>query len=111
MARVESLFANIYREPNVTRQRPLITVPFETHLEVTAEAPDNTRWLKVRLPDYDSGWLQAGDVSFDTEPLSMDAAIALSRRFLGLPYTWAAPPALASIVPVSRKRSIAGAAC
>lgn len=88
VARVESLFANIYREPNVTRQRPQITVPFETHLEVTAEAPDNTRWLKVRLPDYDSGWLQAGDVSFDTEPLSMDAAIALSRRFLGLPYTW-----------------------
>ena len=46
VARVESLFANIYREPNVTRRRPLITVPFETRLEVIAEPQDNTRWLE-----------------------------------------------------------------
>jgi gamma-D-glutamyl-L-lysine dipeptidyl-peptidase len=32
--RVESLFANIYREPDVTRHKPVITVPFETHLEL-----------------------------------------------------------------------------
>jgi cell wall-associated NlpC family hydrolase len=37
--RVESLFANIYREPDVTRHQPVITVPFETRLELV---PDET---------------------------------------------------------------------
>jgi cell wall-associated NlpC family hydrolase len=37
--RVESLFANIYREPDVTRHQPVITVPFETRLELI---PDET---------------------------------------------------------------------
>jgi hypothetical protein len=75
-------------EPNVTKRRPLLTVPFETRLEVIAEPQDNWRWLEVRLPDDRSGWLQRGDVSFESQPLSVDAAIELSRRFLGLPYTW-----------------------
>ncbi len=35
--RVESLFANIYREPDVTRHKPVITVPFETRLELIPE--------------------------------------------------------------------------
>ncbi len=88
VAQVESLFAHIYREPNITKRQPLLTVPFETRLEVIAEPQDNWRWLEVRLPDDRSGWLQRGDVTFDTQPLSIDAAIELSRRFLGLPYTW-----------------------
>ncbi|MGA3044131.1 MAG: NlpC/P60 family protein [Bryobacteraceae bacterium] len=88
VAWVDNLFANIYREPNVTRRRPLITVPFETRLEVVSEPADNARWLQVRLPDDNSGWLQRGDVSFESQPLSIEAAIELSRRFLGLPYTW-----------------------
>jgi cell wall-associated NlpC family hydrolase len=88
VAQVESLFANIYRESNVTRHRPLLTVPFETRLEVIAEPAGEERWLEVRLPDDRSGWVQRGDVSFDAKPLSIADAIALSRRFLGLPYTW-----------------------
>jgi cell wall-associated NlpC family hydrolase len=39
IVRVESLFANIYREPDVTRHQPVITVPFETRLELI---PDET---------------------------------------------------------------------
>ena len=88
VARVESLYAHIYHEPDITKRRPLVTVPFETRLEVIAEPADNERWLRVRLPDDGSGWLQRGDVSFDTKPLSIAETIALSRRFLGLPYTW-----------------------
>jgi len=88
VAWVESLFAHIYRDPNVTKGRPLITVPFETRLEVIAEPQDDWRWLEVRLPDDQSGWLQRGDISFESQPLSIEAAIELSRRFLGLPYTW-----------------------
>ncbi|MGP0019361.1 MAG: NlpC/P60 family protein [Candidatus Sulfotelmatobacter sp.] len=43
--RVESLFANIYREPDVTRHKPVITVPFETLLELIPDetSPDEQR--------------------------------------------------------------------
>ena len=88
VAQVESLFAHIYQEPNVTKRRPLVTVPFEARLEVIAEPADEERWLRVRLPDDRSGWLQRGDISFDSKPLSIEEAITLGRRFLGLPYTW-----------------------
>jgi cell wall-associated NlpC family hydrolase len=88
VAQVGSLFANIYREPNVAQHEPLVTVPFEARLEVVAEPADNLRWLEVRLPDDRAGWVQRGDVGFDAKPLSIAETIALARRFLGLPYTW-----------------------
>ena len=88
VAEVQSLFAHIYREASVTRHAPLLTVPFETKLEVVAEPADQPRWLQVRLPDDRSGWLQAGDVAFGLKPLDVAGMLALSRRFLGLPYTW-----------------------
>jgi cell wall-associated NlpC family hydrolase len=87
VAEVASLFANLYREPDVTKHEPLLTVPFETRLEVSSEA-NGERWMQIRLPDGRPAWLQSGDVSFDVRPLSIEETIALSRRFLGLPYTW-----------------------
>jgi len=88
VAEVESLFAHIYREANVTRHAPLITIPFESRLEVIAEPKDNPRWIEVRLPDDRAGWVQTGDTAFDPKPLSVPEMLALSKRFLGLPYTW-----------------------
>ena len=89
VAQVESLFANIYREPSVTKHEPLLTVPFETRLEVIAEPrSEESRWLQIRLVDDRQGWVQRGDVTMKPETLSIDGAIALARRFLGLPYTW-----------------------
>jgi gamma-D-glutamyl-L-lysine dipeptidyl-peptidase len=87
VAEVQSLFAHVYREASVTRHAPLVTVPFETRLEVVAE-PESQRWLEVRLPDDRSGWVQTGDVGFDAKPLTIPEMLALSRRFVGLPYTW-----------------------
>jgi len=87
VAEVQSLFAHLYREASVTRHAPLLTVPFETRLEVIAE-PEGQRWLQVRLPDDRSGWLQSADVAFDPKPLSIPEMLAFSHRFLGLPYTW-----------------------
>ena len=86
---VASLFAHLYRQPSVTKQAPLITVPFEARLEVVAE-PDaeNRRWINVRLPDDRSAWVQRGDVSLEHRKLALDETIELARRFLGLPYTW-----------------------
>ena len=88
VAEVESLFAHIYRERSVTAHAPLLTVPFESRLEVAAEPPGQARWLQVRLPDDRSGWVQAGDVAFDAKPLGIPEMIEFSKRFLGLPYTW-----------------------
>jgi SH3-like domain-containing protein len=84
---VQSLFAHIYREASVTKHAPAITVPFEAKLEVIAGPQDN-RWLQVRLPDDRQGWVQLGDIVFDPKPLGIPETIALSKRFLGLPYTW-----------------------
>jgi len=88
VAQVDSLFANLYREPDVTKHQPVLVLPFETRLEVVAEPEDNQRWIQVRLVDEGLAWVQRGDLTFDAQPLSAEAAIELSRRFLGLPYLW-----------------------
>jgi SH3-like domain-containing protein len=87
VAQVSSLFAHIYREPDLTKHAPLITVPFETRLAVTADAKDG-RWLPVRLPDDRAGWVQLGDVAFESKTLSAPETAEFSKRFLGIPYTW-----------------------
>lgn len=97
IVQVESLFANLYREPDVTRHKPVLTIPFESRLEVMEEAPDEKKrsgkgshegWLQVRLPDQRSAWIQASDVVSDPKPLSIPESIELAKRFLGLPYLW-----------------------
>ena len=88
VAEVQSLFAHIYREASVTRHAPLLTVPFETRLFVIAEPPGDARFLQVQLPDDRPGWVQRGDIAFDARPLTIPEILELSKRFLGLPYTW-----------------------
>jgi len=88
VAQVEALFANLYREPDVTRHQPALTLPFETRLEVLAEPEDNPRWLEVRLVDGGAAWVQRGDLAFEGAAMPLPALISLSKRFLGLPYLW-----------------------
>ncbi len=89
VARVESLSANLYREPDVTKHAPVLTVPFETRLEVMKESSDaEDRWLEVRLVDGGSAWIQRGDVSFDSQPLTIKQTVSLAHRFLGVTYLW-----------------------
>ena len=89
VAQVSSLSANLYRETDVILHRPLLTVPFETRLEVIAKGQgDDAGWLHVRLPDDRTAWVQAGDVDLAPRKMSIDESIALARRFLGLTYTW-----------------------
>jgi gamma-D-glutamyl-L-lysine dipeptidyl-peptidase len=96
---VESLFANVYREPDITRHKPVLTIPFESRLEVMADdngsddkpAAGNKShegWLHVRLPDKRDEWIQSGDVVPDPKPLSISESIELAKRFLGFPYLW-----------------------
>lgn len=99
---VESLFANIYSEPDVTRHKPVITVPFETKLEVPSvdksrfagdagkRAKEETYegWLHIRLPGMTWAWIQSSDVISDPKQLSIPESIELAKRFLGFPYLW-----------------------
>ncbi|MCW5980364.1 MAG: C40 family peptidase [Bryobacteraceae bacterium] len=89
VVQVRTLFANLYREPDVTRRAPLLAAPFESRLEVVAEPEDDgRRWLQVRLPDGREVWIQRGDVATRSQPVTIDETIAIARRFLGLPYLW-----------------------
>ena len=99
---VESLFANIYSEPDVTKHKPVITVPYEAKLEVAIDEQKGTSkgesakkkpdipegWLHVRLAGQTLGWIQQGDVIADRKPLTIAQSIELSKRFLGVPYLW-----------------------
>ena len=88
VAEVQCLFAHLYRETDVTKHAPVLTVPFETKLEVVAEPARPRRWLQVRLPDDRTAWVQRGDIAFDVKPLTIAQTLEFSKRFLGLPYTW-----------------------
>jgi cell wall-associated NlpC family hydrolase len=86
---VTSLSANLYRETDVTAHRPLLTVPYETQLELLAKGKgDDDRWLQVRLPDGQSAWIQRGDVDANIHPVTINESIQLAKRFMGVTYTW-----------------------
>ena len=94
IAEVEELRSHVYREPDVTTQAPLMTLPFEARLQVAEEKPGG-RWLKVELPDQRMAWVQQGDVVLsmnggaDLAPhMTIPQMVKFSHRFLGLPYTW-----------------------
>jgi cell wall-associated NlpC family hydrolase len=89
---VTSLMANIYRDPDVTTARPKALAPLATRLEVAGDGPSE-RWLAVRLPAGDAGYVQSGDVK-PVDPASprprgtREDLVATARRFLGVPYLW-----------------------
>jgi cell wall-associated NlpC family hydrolase len=94
---VESLFANIYSEPDVTKHKPVVTIPFEAKLEVVPDDPKGSGkgrqeshegWLHVRLAGMTLAWVQAGDTMADPKPLTIVESIELAKRFLGVPYLW-----------------------
>ena len=87
--RVAELSANVYRDPDVTKHAPVVTIPWESRLEVIpGKVGDGERWIKVRLPDGSEAYVQSGDVSTDFAPVSIEQMIAVARKFLGVTYTW-----------------------
>ena len=88
---VSSLLANTYREPDVTKHKPVKVAPIGTVLEVVGEKGE--RWLEVNLPCNTRAWIQKGDGDVREAPWSwprrpVEDMIALAKRFIGLPYTW-----------------------
>jgi cell wall-associated NlpC family hydrolase len=88
---VSALLANTYREPDVTKHKPVKVAPIGAVLEVAGERGE--RWLEVKLPGGTTAWIQRGDGDVREAPwtwprTSVEDMVALSKRFLGLPYTW-----------------------
>ena len=88
---VSGLLANTYREPDVTAHKPVMTAPISTVLEVVGDKGE--RWLEVALPSGARAWIQKGDGDLREAPWSWPRRpvadiIALSKRFIGVPYTW-----------------------
>lgn len=88
---VSALLANTYREPSVTKHKPVKVAPITSVLEVLGERDE--RWLEVNLPCGTKVWIQKGDGEIHEAPWSWprtfaEDMVALSKRFLGLPYTW-----------------------
>jgi cell wall-associated NlpC family hydrolase len=89
VVQVRSLFAHMYREMDVTKHAPLLTVPFETRLETAgADAKKSERWLQVRLPDGRPAFIQNADVGPVVNNLTVPQTLEVAKKFLGMPYTW-----------------------
>lgn len=87
--RVTAVSANVYREPDVTQHAPILHLPWEAILETVPDAAQHdARWLKVRLVNGETGWVQHGDAGQKPAPLSIDETLQLAHRFLGITYTW-----------------------
>jgi SH3-like domain-containing protein len=85
-AQVSAMFAHLYREKSIMKHAPMMTLPFEARLQVSDTGDE--RWLETTLPDGRTAWVQRGDISLNPQPVDTVAMLDLSRRFLGLPYTW-----------------------
>ena len=86
---VRSLSANLYREPEVTKHAPILTLPFETRLAVIPQAaPENRDYFHVRLLDGRDAWIDRGDVDSNPHSLTVPESIELAKRFIGITYTW-----------------------
>lgn len=87
--RVSGRDINIYRDPDVTRHAPVLQLPWEARLELAeGNSGNSARWLQVRLVDGRAAWVQRGDVSAESKPLTIDESLQLAREFLGTTYTW-----------------------
>ena len=88
---VSALMANTYREPDVTAHKPVKVAPISAVLEIVGEKGE--RWLEVALPGGSRAWIQKGDGDVREAPWSWPPPpvadiVALSKRFIGVPYTW-----------------------
>jgi len=86
LAWVDWVAAHLYREPDVTKHAPVLTLPYDARLEVAGG--DGERWIEVRLVEGGTAWVQRGDLRFDDAPISIGQMLEVARRFLGRPYTW-----------------------
>ncbi len=80
---------HLYHTPHVTKQKPLLSLPYGVELNVIQELPEEKdRWIEVELLNHERGWIQRGNITCSNAKLDLDQMFNLGRQFLGLPYTW-----------------------
>lgn len=89
IGKVKNLYAHIYLVEDTSPHPPKLTLPFDSFLEVASpiDALDK-RWIQIRLLDGSLVYIQKGDLSINPKPINQVEMLALSKKFLGLPYTW-----------------------
>lgn len=88
IAKVNQCVAHVYGVQDTVYEL-ILTLPFDSRLEVIEQKQEsNSRWIKVSLVDGREGYIQRGDVTFNSTFLNRDQMCSLSSQFLGLPYTW-----------------------
>jgi gamma-D-glutamyl-L-lysine dipeptidyl-peptidase len=81
--------SHVYQTPHVTKQKPVISLPYGVVLNVIQELPEEKgRWIEVELINGSTGWIQRGNVTFKKSKLNLIQMLQLSHQFVGLPYTW-----------------------
>ncbi len=90
---VASSFANLYRDPDFSSSRPLLTAPLAARLDVVRTFEQGGHaWAEVRLPDGRRAFAAGADVVPISEirPAIPDPAkwIEMAKRFVGAPYAW-----------------------
>jgi gamma-D-glutamyl-L-lysine dipeptidyl-peptidase len=89
IAKVQSLWAHIHLVDDTTPFPPIISLPFDTKIEVISEKEElEDRWIMVRLIDGQLAYAQSQDFTFDSKLLTVDEMITLSKKFIGIPYFW-----------------------
>lgn len=85
---VKNLFAHVYRFNDTTPAPPLLTLPYGAKVKVLSLEAPRQRWIEIELASGQKGWIQEGDLEWDPKVKSLSEVLTLSRKFLGLPYTW-----------------------
>lgn len=86
--KITRLAAHLYEQPD-TIYGPVLTLPFESELEVVDfTGSENSRWLSAYLPDQRQLYIQRGDLTSVKISITCEQMCRLSHAFLGLPYTW-----------------------
>ncbi len=86
-AKIHRCMAHLYSVPD-TIYGPMLTLPFESVLQILDDPGQNSRWIHVLTVDGYEAFIQRGDITFNHSLMTRDEMVSLSHRFLGLPYTW-----------------------
>lgn len=79
------LAAHVYRAPDIEYE-PMVTLPYGSKIQALDLSCE--RWVKIRLPDSQEGYIQKGDIEKETVVHDKRELVAFSKKFIGLPYTW-----------------------
>lgn len=89
IAQVDALWTHLYQVDDAARSPPVITLPFETKVEIASDPEHLHRhWISFRLIDGSCVWGRRGDFTFNPKLLPLSEMVRLSQRFVGTPYRW-----------------------